>query len=78
MRLALFFPTVQAKADFAFQAACKLLASTGSGVSQTPSSLDILKSRLGLLNNEGTGYFDQIFGQAFSLLGRDHRRVVTR
>ena len=62
---------------FAFQAARELLALIGPGVGQTPSSLDILKSRLGLLHDQGTGYFDQLFGQAFSLLGRDHGRVVT-
>ena len=61
---------------FAFQTACELLASIGPGVGQTLSSLDILEFRLGLLNNEGTGYFDQIFSRAFSLLGRDYGRVV--
>ena len=63
---------------FVFQAACELLASIGPGVGQTLSSMDILESRLSLLNNDGTSYFDQIFGQAFSLLGRDHGRVVAR
>ena len=51
---------------FAFQAASDLLSSIRPGVGQTLSSLDILESPLGLLNNEGTGYFDQVFGQAFS------------
>ena len=63
---------------FAFQAAGELLASIGPDVYQILSSLDILKSRLGLLHDQGTGEFDQLFGQAFSLLGRDHGRVVTR
>ena len=63
---------------FAFQPAGELLASIGPGVGQTLSSLDILKSRLGLLRDQGTNEFDQLFGQAFSLLGRDHGRVVKR
>ena len=78
VRLALCFPTVQAKAGaLRFKPRVSwLLASIGPGVGQTLSSLDILEFRLGLLNNEGTGYFDQIFSRAFSLLGRDHGRVV--
>ena len=77
MRLALCLPTVQARAGgFAFQPVGQLLASIGPCVGQTLSSLDILKSRLGLLHDQGPGEFDQFFGLAFSLLGRDHGRVV--
>lgn len=61
---------------FAFQAAFDLLPSLRPGVCQTLSSLYILETRLGLLDVEGTGYFDQLCGQSFSLPGRDHVRVV--
>ena len=63
---------------FAFQSSGELLASMGPGVGQTLSSLDILKSRLGLLHDQGPGEFDQLFGQPFTFLGRDHGRLVTR
>ena len=77
VRLAWFFSDRPGQGgSFGFQAACELLASIGPGVGQTLSSLDFLKSRLGLLHDQGTGYFDQLFGQAFSLLSRDHGRVV--
>jgi len=63
---------------FAFQPAGELLALIGPGVGQTLSSLDILQSRLGLLHDQGPGEFDQLFGQTFAFLSRDHGRVVTR
>ena len=63
---------------FAFQSAGELLASMRPGVGQTLSSLNILQSRLGLLHDQGPGEFDQLFGQPFAFLGRDHGRVVTR
>ena len=43
---------------FAFQPAGELLALIGPGVGQTPPSLNILQSRLGLLHNQGPSEFD--------------------
>ena len=47
-------------------------------ISRTPSSLDILQSRLGLLHDQGSRQFDQLFAQALALLLGDHGRVVPR
>ena len=63
---------------FAFQLAGELLASIGPSIGHTLSSLNILQSRLGLLHDQRPGEFDQLFGQPFAFLGRDHGRVVTR
>ena len=66
------------RGGFAFQPAGELRTSISPRVRCTLASLDILQSRLGLLHEEGSRQFDQVFGQAFSFLLGDHGRVVSR
>ena len=63
---------------FAFQSAAELLASMSPRIRRTPSSLNILQSRLSLLHDQGSRQFDQVFGQPFALLLGEHGRVVPR
>ena len=63
---------------FAFQSAAELGTSISPRVRCTLSSLNILQSRLSLLHDQGSCQFDQLFGQAFALLFREHGRVVPR
>ena len=63
---------------FAFQPAAELCASIRPRLRGAPSSLNISQSRLGLLHDQGSRQFDQIFRQALALLLGDHGRVVPR
>ena len=66
------------RGSFAFQSAAELLGSMSPRVRCTPSSLNILESRLSLLHDQGSRQFDQVFGQPFALLLGEHGRVVSR
>ena len=58
------------RGSFAFQSAAELLASMSPRVRCTPSSLNILESRLGLLHDQGSRQFDQVFtGHGTRIIG---------
>ena len=63
---------------FAFQSAAELRTSIGPHVRGTLSTLNILQSRLNLLHDQWAREFDQVIGQAFTLLLCEHGRVVPR
>ena len=63
---------------FAFQPAAELGTSIRPRVRGTLASLNISQSRLSLLHDQGSREFDQVFGQAFTLLLGEHGRVVPR
>ena len=66
------------RGGFTFQPAVDLRTSISPRLRCTLASLDILQSRLGVLHEEGSRQFDQVFGQAFPFLLGDHGRVVSR
>ena len=66
------------RGGFTFHSAVDLRTSISPRIGQTLFSLDIPQSRLGLLHDDGSRQFDQIFVQALALLLGDHGRVVPR
>ena len=63
---------------FPFQSTAELRTSISPRIRRTPSSLNVLHSRLGLLHDQGSRQFDQLFRQIFPLLRGEHGRVVPR
>ena len=63
---------------FAFQSTAELSTSIRPGGRSTLATLNVLQSRLSLLYDQGSCQFDQVFGQPFPLLLREHGRVVPR